>query len=61
MIKRGALQADRIIIDNNKGASDRYIINMIQKRLTDKYFYGEIEELYVYEKGNVRRLFKKKR
>ena len=59
MIKRGALQADRIIIDNNKGASDRFIINMIQKRLTDKFFHGEIEELYVYEKGGVRRLFKK--
>lgn len=57
MIKRGAEQSDRIIIDNNKGASDRYIINMVLKRISDKFFRKEIQELYVYEKGAVRRLY----
>ena len=60
MIKRGADQSDRIIIDNNKGASDRYIINMVLKRKTDKFFQKQIRELYVYEKGSVRRLYYKK-
>ena len=60
MLKRGAEQASRIIIDNNKGASDRFIINMIQSRLNDRNYRGEIEEVYVYEKGSVRRLYKKK-
>lgn len=61
MLKRGAEQANRIIIDNNKGASDRFIINMIENRLKDRNFRGDIEEVYVYEKGTVRKLFKKKR
>lgn len=61
MIKRGAEQAQHIIIDNNKGASDRYIINMIVKRLNDKCFRGEINELYVYEKGKIRCLFHNKK
>ena len=60
MLKRGAEQASRIIIDNNKGASDRFIINMIEKRLKDQNFRGNIEEVYVYEKGMVRLIFKKK-
>ena len=61
MIKRGAEQSDRIIIDNNKGASDRYIINMVLKRITDKFFQKKIQELYVYEKGAVRRLYHNKK
>ena len=59
MLKRGAEQASRIIIDNNKGASDRFIINMVENRLKDKSFRGDIEEVYVYEKGTVRLIFKK--
>ena len=59
MLKRGADQACRIIIDNlsmhrhivlllihNKGASDRFIINMVENRLKDKNFRGDIEEVY---------------
>ena len=60
MLKRGAEQAERIIIDNNKGASDRFIVNMIVKRSSDKHFLGSIEEVFVYEKGNLRRLYYKK-
>ena len=59
MIKRGAQQASRIIIDNNKGASDRFIVNTVLKRLNDKSFKGDISELYVYEKGELRQLYKK--
>ena len=51
----------RIIIDNNKGVSDRFIINMILKRLNDKNMKNEIQELYVYEKGAVRLLFRNKK
>ena len=61
MIKRGAEQSDRIIIDNNKGASDRFIINMVLKRINDKFFRKKIQELYVYEKGTIRRLFLNKK
>ena len=61
MLKRGAEQSNRIIIDNNKGASDRFIINMIENRLKDRNFRGDIDEVYLYEKGEVRLLFKKKR
>ena len=60
MLKRGAEQARHIIIDNNKGASDRFIVNMIVKRLNDKNFKGEIETVSVYEKGHIRQIFKKK-
>ena len=61
MIKRGAEQSDRIIIDNNKGASDRFIINMVLKRINDKFFRKEIQEVNVYEKGGVRRLYHKEK
>ena len=61
MIKRGAEQADRIIIDNNKGASDRFIINMIVNRIKDSHFHRNIEEVYVYEKGGLRKVFHKKK
>lgn len=57
MIKHGLQQSDRIIIDKNKGASERYIVNMILRRLNDKSFQGRIEEVFVYEKGSVRRVF----
>ena len=59
MIKRGSEQSDRIIIDNNKGASYRFIVNMVINRLKDKSFQHNIEELYVYERGSITRLYKK--
>lgn len=57
MLKHGAEQAKRIIIDNNKGASDRFILNMIVKRINDKHFRYCIEEVFLYEKGNIRQLY----
>ena len=61
MISRGSEQAERIIIDNNKGASDRFIINRIINRLKDKHFKRIIKEVFVYEKGEVRRIFYNKK
>jgi len=59
MIAKGAKQSSRIIINNNKGASDRYITRNVYDRLADKNFIYDIEELWVYEKGRLRLLFKK--
>ena len=59
MIRKGAEQSSRIMINNNKGASDRYIVRNVYERLKDKNFIYDIEELWVYEKGKVRLLFKK--
>ena len=59
MIRKGAEQSSRIIINNNKGASDRYIVRNVYERLKDKIFIYDIEELWVYERGKIRLLFKK--
>jgi len=59
MIAKGAKQSPRIIINNNKGASDRYIRDNIYKRLNDKTFKYNIDEVWLYEKGKLRLLFKK--
>ena len=58
MISHGAKQSSHIIINNSKGASDRYILRNIKDRMTDKKFKYIIEEVWVYEKGKVRLLFK---
>jgi len=59
MINKGSMQSSRIIINNNKGASDRYIRDNIYKRLKDKNFKRDINELWLYEKGKLRLLYKK--
>jgi hypothetical protein len=56
MIKKGSIQSSRIIINNNKGASDRYIRQNIVKRSSDKTFKHNIDEVWLYEKGKVRKL-----
>ena len=38
MITKGAKQSSRIIINNSKGSSDRYIRDNIYKRIKDKTF-----------------------
>jgi hypothetical protein len=40
----------------NKDASDRFIQQNIIKRLNDKTFKYKIEEVWLYEKGKVRKL-----
>jgi len=59
MIKKGSEQSSRIIINNNKGASDRYIRRNVFERLNDKNFKWDIDELWLYEKGSLRMLYKK--
>ena len=57
MISQDVKQSSRIIINNNKGASDRYIRDNIYKRLKDKTFNYNICELWLYEKGKTRLFF----
>jgi len=59
MMSQGVKQSSRIIINNNKGASDRFIRRSIYDRFADKNFKYDIEELWLYEKGKLRLLFKK--
>ena len=54
MIKHGLKQAPNVIIDNTKGCSDRYIRRLVAIK-------PETEELWVYEKGNIRLLYKKQK
>ena len=56
MLSRGLSQSSRIIIDNNKGASHRYIKNAIGNRIR---LGQEIDEVWVYEKGGNILLHKK--
>lgn len=59
MISNGAKQSPHIIIDNNGGASDRYILHNILSRTKDKTFKHKIDDVWVYEKGKVRLLYKR--
>ncbi|MDR1543015.1 MAG: hypothetical protein LBS50_01115 [Prevotellaceae bacterium] len=56
MLSKGLKQSSRIIINNNKGASDRYIKRNIHERLRN--FRQHIDEVWLYEKGKVRLLIK---
>ena len=56
MISHGLQQASRIIIDNNKGASDRFIRKSIMARLN--IHNQHIDEVWIYEKGQLRLFFK---
>ena len=55
MLSHGAKQSSRIIINNTKGCSDRYIQNMIKARLD---INTAIDEVWIYEKGTKRLTFK---
>ena len=56
MLSHGLKQSDKIIINNSKGASDRYIKKLIFDRIR---LNQTINEVWLYEKGNVRLLYKK--
>lgn len=58
MISHGLAQSDRIIIDNNRGCSDRFIRRAVydRKNLNNQ----KIEEVWLYEKGKVRLLYQDK-
>lgn len=57
MIGQGTKKSSRIIINNNKGCSDRYI----KRNIYDRLHIGQvIDELWLYERGKVRLLTKNK-
>ena len=60
MLSHGAIQAPHIIIKNTKGCSDRFIVKCIHDRIKDKCFKHEIQEVWVYEKGKCRLVYKKR-
>ncbi len=55
MLSHGLKQSDRVIIDNNKGCSDRYIRKAIMARFN---INTPISEIWLYEKGNTILFFK---
>jgi hypothetical protein len=56
MLSHGGKQSARIIINNNKGSSDTYLRRYIHSRLRQT---DDFDEVWVYEKGEVRLLFKR--
>jgi len=56
MLKHGVVQSNNLVLNNNKGASDRYIIKLIHQRIR---LGQDIDEVWIYEKGEVRMLYKK--
>ena len=57
MLSRGVKQSSRIIINNNKGASHRIIRRNIYNRVVIEK--QDIDEVWIYEKGEVFLLYKK--
>lgn len=60
MLSHGAKQSPYLIIKNTKGCSDRFILKCIHDRLKDSLYNHEIAEVWVYEKGSVRLVYKKR-
>lgn len=56
MISHGLKQSSRIIINNSKGANDRFIKRSILTRINQGL---AIDEVWLYEKGKVRLVYKK--
>lgn len=56
MLKHGVIQSNNIVLNNNKGASDRYIVKIIHQRIR---LGQDINEVWLYEKGEIRLLYKK--
>ncbi len=59
MLSHGFKQSPYLVINNNKGASDRYITKVINDRIKDKNFQYDIKEVWLYEKGKIRLLYKR--
>ena len=60
MLSHGAKQSPYIIIKNTRGCSDRFILKCIHDRLKDKTYHHAIDEVWAYEKGKVRLVYKKR-
>jgi hypothetical protein len=57
MMSNGLRQSSRIIINNNDGEKDAYIERIIYNRVV--YENQNIDEVWLFEKGEVRLIFKK--
>jgi len=55
MLSHGLKQSSKVIINNTRGASDRYIRRLIYARLENN---TKIDEVWLYEKGKLRLLYK---
>ncbi|GHT21925.1 hypothetical protein AGMMS4957_11480 [Bacteroidia bacterium] len=56
MLSHGGKQASRIVINNNRGASETYLRRYINSQIRQGAYFDEV---WAYEKGKVRLLFKK--
>ena len=56
MLSHGGKQSSRIIINNNRGASDTYLRRYIHSQIRQGACFDEV---WAYEKGGVRLLFKR--
>jgi len=56
MLSRGRKQSPRVIINNNKGTSDTSLRRYINSQIRQG---ADFKEVWVYEKGEVRLLFKR--
>jgi hypothetical protein len=54
MVSKGLKQSPYIIINNTKGASDRYIRKIIFDHIRSG---SEVKEVWLYEKGKIRKLY----
>ncbi|GHT69793.1 hypothetical protein FACS189452_10550 [Bacteroidia bacterium] len=57
MISKGLQQSSRIIINNDSGADDNFILQNIHNRVF--YEKQNVEEVWLFEKGKIRLFFKK--
>ncbi|MDR0833059.1 MAG: hypothetical protein LBN93_02580 [Candidatus Symbiothrix sp.] len=57
MISKGLQQASRVIIKNG-GADDNFIQKCILNRINEKIFRYQIDEVWVFEEGTFRVLYK---
>jgi len=57
MLSKGLQQSENIIINNTNGASDRYILKLVNDRIIRQG--QDINEVWLYEKGKIRSLYKK--
>lgn len=56
MLSHGLQQSSRVVINNTKGCSDRFIRKAVMARI---HLPGqEVNEVWIYEKGNVRLFYK---
>ena len=56
MLSHGMVQSNRLVIDNTRGCSDRFIRKSLLARM--KQAPDAFKEVWIYEKGKVRLFFK---